>query len=72
MEKHKKIKAVFRKIGFTKIVILFLEFLLFYSLFSKQTQLTLIVLSAFVILLNTLLIGLWEEINEERLDSYDR
>lgn len=68
----KQIKAVFRKITITKIVVLFLEFILFYSLFSKEMQLTLFVLSALVILLNTLLIGLWEGINEERLNDYDR
>ena len=68
----KQIKAVFRKITITKIVVLFLEFILFYSLFSKEIQLTLIVLSAFVILLNTLLIGIWEGINEERLNNYDK
>jgi hypothetical protein len=68
----KQIKAVFRKISFTKILILVLEFFLFYSLFSNDTRLSLLVLSAFVILLNTLLINLWEAINEERLNNYDR
>lgn len=68
----KQIKAVFRKITITKIVVLFLEFILFYSLFSKEIQLTLLALSTLVILLNTLLIGIWEGINEERLNDYDR
>ena len=68
----KQIKAVFRKITITKIVVLFFEFILLYSLYSKEIQLTLIVLSAFVIHLNTLLINLWEGINEERLNDYDR
>ena len=68
----KQIKAVFRKITITKIVVLFFEFILLYSLYSKEIQLTLIVLSVFVIHLNTLLINLWEGINEERLNDYDR
>ena len=68
----KQIKEVFRKIIITKIVVLFLEFILLYSLFSKEMQLTLLILSALVVLLNTLFIGLWEGINEERLNNYDR
>lgn len=70
--KDKQIKAVFKKITITKIVVLFLESILFYSLFSKEIQLTVLVLSAFVILLNTLFINLWEGINEERLNDYGR
>lgn len=72
MTRDKQIKAVFRKIAITKIVVLFLELILLYSLFSKEIQLTVLVLSAFVILLNTLLINLWEGINEERLNDYGR
>lgn len=68
----KQIKAVFKKIIITKIVFLFLEFTLLYSLFSKEMQLTLLILSALVVLLNTLFIGLWEGINAERLNNYDR
>lgn len=68
----KQIIVVFRKISLTKIVVLFLEFWLFYALFSNNTQLALLVLSAFVILLNTILIGLWEGVNKERVNEYDR
>ena len=68
----KQIKAIFRKIIITTIVFLFLEFALLYSLFSKEMQLTLLILSALVVLLNTLFIGLWEGINAERLNNYDR
>ena len=68
----KQIKAVFRKITIIKIVVLFFEFILLYSLYSKEMQLTLFILSALVINLNTLLINLWEGINEERLNDYDR
>ena len=68
----KQTKVVFRKIAFTKITVLFLEFILIYSLFSKETQLTLLVLSALVVLLNILFIDLWECINEERLNNHDR
>lgn len=68
----KQIKAVLRKISFTKIMVLVLEFLLLYSLFSNNTQLSLLILSALVVLLNTLFINLWEAINEERLSNYDR
>ena len=60
----KQIKSVFRKIIITTIVFLFLEFTLLYSLFSKEIQLTLLVLSVLVVLLNTLFIGLWEKISE--------
>ena len=66
----KQTKAVFRKIAFTKITVLVLEFILIYSLFSKETQLTLLVLSALVVLLNKLFIDLWEGINEERLNNH--
>ena len=68
----KQIKAVFRKIIIATIVFLFLEFTLLYSLFSKEMQLTLLILSALVVLLNTLFIGLWEGINAERLNNNDR
>lgn len=68
----KQTKAVFRKIAFTKITVLALEFILIYSLFSKETQLTLLVLSALVVLLNMLFIDLWEGINKERLNNHDR
>ena len=68
----KQVKAVFRKITFTKITVLVLEFILIYSLFSKEIQLTLLVLSALVVLLNILFIGLWKGINEERLNNHDR
>lgn len=68
----KQIKAVFRKIRLTKILILVLEFFLLYSLFSNGTRLSLLMLSALVFLLNTILINLWEAINEERLSNYDR
>ena len=68
----KQIKAVFRKIIITTIVFLFLEFALLYSLFSKEMQLTLLILSALVVLLNILFIGLWEGINAERLNNNDR
>ena len=68
----KQIKAAFRKIIITTIVFLFLEFTLLYSLFSKEMQLTLLILLALVVLLNTLFIGLWEGINAERLNNYDR
>ena len=68
----KEIKTVFRKITTTKIVVLFFELILVYSLFLKEIQLTLLVLSALEILLNTLFINLWEGINEERLNDYDR
>lgn len=68
----KRIIAIFRKISIIKIVVLFLEFLLFYSLFSNDTRLSLLVLSALIVLLNTLFIGLWEGINKERLSEYDR
>ena len=69
---NKQIKAVFRKINLTRIVFFVLEVLLLYSLFLKDVQLSLLVLSAFAILLNTLLMNLWEAINEERLSNYDR
>lgn len=68
----KQVKAVFRRISLTKILILILEFLLLYSLFSNNTRLSLLMLSALIVLLNTLFINLWEAINEERLNSYGR
>ena len=69
---YKEIKTVFRKITTTKIVVLFFELILVYSLFLKEIQLTLLVLSALEILMNTIFINLWEGINEERLNDYDR
>lgn len=66
-EIEKRIKETFFKIAFFKIIFLLFEFALFISIFKEKEELTLLILSAIVILLVTLFMNLWEAINKERL-----
>lgn len=72
MTDKEKINSVFRKIMFHKVIFLLFEGLTIYGIFKSDLNLALASLSIVVVLLATLVINLWEELNQERLNNYDR